>query len=138
MSDGQDGSGQGIYAKAYDATGVAVGGEFLVNQTTAGVQEFVRNAGGNPVAVLASGDIAVVWDGAPQIGGNEVYARLSSVGVEDHPVPLPVTAVFINFERNVEDLFELVDGLLREQPDKSCEGGRSVGIDLLGAGRARK
>ncbi|HQZ02781.1 MAG TPA: PKD domain-containing protein, partial [Thauera sp.] len=37
-SDGQDGSGSGIYAQRYGADGVSAGGEFLVNTTTTGTQ----------------------------------------------------------------------------------------------------
>ena len=36
QSDGQDGSGLGVYARRYAASGAALGGEFLVNTTTAG------------------------------------------------------------------------------------------------------
>jgi Ca2+-binding RTX toxin-like protein len=55
QSDGQDGSGWGIYAQRYDATGAAQGGEFLVNSTTADQQV-------NPaVAMDAAGDFVVTW-----------------------------------------------------------------------------
>ena len=37
-SKGQDGSGWGIYAQLFDASGNRLGGEFQVNTTTAGDQ----------------------------------------------------------------------------------------------------
>ncbi len=57
VSNGQDvASTLGVYAQAYDAAGVAQGGEFRVNTTTAGDQT-------NP-AVAYRGDYAVIaWNG---------------------------------------------------------------------------
>jgi hypothetical protein len=40
QSNGQDGSGWGIYGQQYTALGLALGGNFLVNTTTAGDQVF--------------------------------------------------------------------------------------------------
>ncbi|MBO3705820.1 MAG: hypothetical protein J5X21_05380 [Candidatus Accumulibacter sp.] len=54
-SNGQDGSGWGVYAQRFDLTGTKVGSELLVNTATSGSQT-------NPdVAVLANGHIVVVW-----------------------------------------------------------------------------
>ncbi len=53
----QDGNGQGIYARQYDASGTAKGGETLVNTTTSGDQEY------SSVAMDARGDFIVVWTG---------------------------------------------------------------------------
>jgi hypothetical protein len=54
-SDEQDGSSSGVYARSYNSVGAAVGGEFLVNTTTAGAQN-------NPaVALNVDGDFVVVW-----------------------------------------------------------------------------
>src|SRR5262249_18344584 len=39
-SYGQDGSGWGVYAQRYDVNGKALGGEFRVNTTTLGDQEY--------------------------------------------------------------------------------------------------
>lgn len=70
MSQGQDGSGWGIYAQRYDAAGAANGFEFRVNHTTS-------NAQGNPsVAALADGGWVVTWDSYGQDGsGQGVYAQ---------------------------------------------------------------
>jgi hypothetical protein len=54
---GQDGSGSGIFARRYSAAGVAQGGEFRVNTTTAG------NQATPAVAMDADGDFVVAWDG---------------------------------------------------------------------------
>jgi len=57
QSTSQDGSSYGIYGKRYNAGGIAQGGEFRVNTTTA-------NAQFDPtVAMDADGDFVVVWIG---------------------------------------------------------------------------
>jgi Ca2+-binding RTX toxin-like protein len=70
-----DGSGLGgdadggIKGQIFDAAGAKVGGEFLVNTTTAGSQ------GGSNVAALPSGGFVVLWDDGGQIfdpSGNKV------------------------------------------------------------------
>ena len=54
-SDGQDGSSAGVYAQRYAADGSALGGEFRVNESTAGAQYQPD------VAALAGGGFAVTW-----------------------------------------------------------------------------
>lgn len=54
-ANGQDGSGQGIFGRVYDAAGNAVGGEFPVNAYTASDQ-FVPS-----VSVDPAGNVVVVW-----------------------------------------------------------------------------
>ena len=57
QSAGQDGSGYGIFAQRYAATGPPVGGEFLVNTVNAGDQT-------SPAAgVDAAGNFTIVWSG---------------------------------------------------------------------------
>ncbi len=76
-SNGQDGSGYGVYARRYDVNGVPRGGEFRVNTTTTDAQT-------NPaVAGDASGNFVVVWQSKLQDGnGWGVYAqRYDSAGV---------------------------------------------------------
>jgi len=87
QSNGEDGSGLGVYAKRYNAAGVeqappagvmrGAGNEFLVNTYTTGTQE-------NPtVAMDSAGDFVIAWDSFDQDGSNYgVYAqRYSAVGV---------------------------------------------------------
>ena len=75
MSNGQDGSGYGIYAQRYDAAGAALGLEFRVNTTTASSQ---RDPG---VAMDADGDFVVTWS-SPDGSGYGVHAqRYNAAGV---------------------------------------------------------
>jgi Ca2+-binding RTX toxin-like protein len=66
----QDGSGSGIYAQRYDATGVAVGGEVLVNSTT------LNDQFDSAVTALADGGYVVTWQSSGQDGsGSGIYAQ---------------------------------------------------------------
>jgi len=82
-SSGQDGSGWGIYGQRYSACGMAQGGEFRVNNTTAGDQTHAR------VAMDGTGNFTVVWQSYGQDGsGWGVFARrYSNLG-------LPLTCEF--------------------------------------------
>ncbi|MEZ0579975.1 Calx-beta domain-containing protein [Nocardioides sp. MH1] len=69
-SDGQDGSGTGIYARRFAADGTPIGGEFRVNSTTAGAQTSPK------VAMDAAGDFVVTFTSDGQDGNlTGVYAR---------------------------------------------------------------
>ena len=59
-SNGQDGSGSGVYAQRFDASGAAAGGEFRINSFTAGFQIEVSVAG------LADGGFIATWTSADQ------------------------------------------------------------------------
>ena len=76
-SNGQDGSGYGVYAQRYSAAGVAQGGEFLVNTYTTNDQRY------SAVAMNADGDFVITWSSNGQDGSNwGVYAqRYNSAGV---------------------------------------------------------
>src|SRR5262249_44211089 len=54
-SNGQDGSGWGVYAQRYDPSGKPLGGEFRVNTTTNGDQLY------STVAMDAAGDFVITW-----------------------------------------------------------------------------
>lgn len=70
-SEGQDGSGRGVFARVFAADGQTVAAEFQVNQTTAGDQTL------SEVVIGADGRILVTW-----ISGDEAFARLfSATGV---------------------------------------------------------
>ncbi|WP_374498923.1 DUF4347 domain-containing protein [Zoogloea sp.] len=66
----QDGSGNGIYGQRYNSSGVAQGGEFRINTTTADQQQ-------NPaVTMLAGGGFVVTWQSMAQDGSFDgVYMR---------------------------------------------------------------
>lgn len=67
-SAGQDGDGYAIVARRFDAAGAPLGGELVVNVTTAGSQTSPR------VAASGAGYV-VVWSGPGGADGNEVFAR---------------------------------------------------------------
>jgi hypothetical protein len=74
---GLDGNSYGVYARRFDATGTALGAQFLVNTTTANTQASPA------IAMNASGDFVVTWQSTNQDGsGTGVYAqRYNSAGV---------------------------------------------------------
>jgi hypothetical protein len=76
-SDGQDGSGWGVYAQRFDATGAAQGGEFQVNTTTQGDQIYSK------VAMNRDGNFIITWQSYGQDGsGWGVYGqRYDATGV---------------------------------------------------------
>jgi hypothetical protein len=81
-SEGQDGSGRGVYAQRYDAAGVPQGLEFRVNTYTPDSQTFPA------VAMSPSGGFVVVWDSYWQDGsvrgvfGQRYDAAGTPVGAE--------------------------------------------------------
>jgi|CXWL01.1.fsa_nt_gi hypothetical protein len=84
QSNGQDGSGWGIYAQRYDASGVAQGSEFRVNTTTAGAQQ-------NPsITALNDGGFVVSWASFDQDGSRlGIYAqRYDADGMKIGPITL--------------------------------------------------
>ena len=77
QSTGQDGDGSGVYAQRYSADGNTVGGEFLVETTTAGFQGSISATG------LADGGYVIVWQSAPVgIVSQRYDADGNPVGVE--------------------------------------------------------
>ncbi|MDZ4782054.1 MAG: trypsin-like serine protease [Planctomycetia bacterium] len=70
-STGQDGSGEGVFGRRFDASGVSQGAEFQVNSYTSAAQL------PQDVAMNASGDFVVTWISFGQDGSSwGVYARL--------------------------------------------------------------
>ena len=70
-SQGQDGSGYGVFGQRYASDGTPVGGEFQVNTTTANDQAY------SSVAMDAVGDFLVTWTsyGQDQPNTNGIYAQ---------------------------------------------------------------
>ena len=71
-SDGQDGSGGGIFGRRFDASGGALGTEIPINALTGGEQ------GAPAVASDDDGGFTVVWQSAPTPGdgsGSGIFAR---------------------------------------------------------------
>ncbi len=75
-SDGQDGDAAGVFARRFDNAGVALGGDFPVNSHTTGSQA-------TPVvAMAATGEFVVAWEGAGPTSATAVFARrFSAAGV---------------------------------------------------------
>lgn len=93
QDNGQDGSGHGIYAQRYNAAGVKVGGETLINQTTAGEQiapAVTGLSGGGYVVVFenySSGEIVSRLfgaDGLPR-GGDFTWVNVTTAGRQNVP-----------------------------------------------------
>ena len=69
VSAGQDGGGNGIYAKRFDSAGAVQVSEFRVNTTTANDQA------NSTIAMDSTGNCVVVWQSNLQDGsGNSIYA----------------------------------------------------------------
>ena len=68
-SDKQDGDGDGVFAREYDAAGVAKAGEFQVNSYSAGNQRFAA------VSMDASGNYVIVWSGEGDGDSEGVWGR---------------------------------------------------------------
>jgi hypothetical protein len=81
QSDGQDGSGVGIFAQHYDAAGVAQGPEFQVNSETSSAQASPA------VAMDADGDFVVAWmsDGQDGSGFGIFAQRYNAAGLAQGP-----------------------------------------------------
>jgi len=107
-SFGQDGSGRGIYSQRFDKFGNKIGPEFRVNTSTDASQQ-------NPVVAMdATGNFTVVWDGASETGDktgihaqryqNVTYDNVSyavplagtspCLGVPGEQLPMPVPPVY--------------------------------------------
>jgi hypothetical protein len=67
-SNGEDGSGWGVYAQRFNSQGVAQGGQFLVNTTTSGDQKDAR------IGMDSAGNFVITWTGNGQNGWG-VYAQ---------------------------------------------------------------
>ncbi|KQT03050.1 MULTISPECIES: AIDA repeat-containing protein [unclassified Bradyrhizobium] len=69
-----DGNGSGIKAQVYDAAGVKVGGEYVVNSQTASYQYYPT------VAALANGGFVISWqDFSQTLGDNSSYGITAQV-----------------------------------------------------------
>jgi hypothetical protein len=80
QSNGQDGSGYGVYGQRFDSNGNKVGSEFQVNTWTPG------NQSGPSITPLSKGGFVVVWESDGQDGsGLGVFGRI--FGPIDLPTP---------------------------------------------------
>lgn len=82
-SQGQDGSGWGIYGQRFDSNGAAIGAEFRVNEITAGEQYADASNAGVMLVTLPDGKVVQVWAG---LGTEEVFYRLINVEAKADPI----------------------------------------------------
>jgi hypothetical protein len=68
-SDGQDGSGTGVYARRYNSSGTALGNEYQVNVTTTSAQSYPM------IAMKDDGKHVITWTTA-QSGTDDIYMRV--------------------------------------------------------------
>lgn len=128
---GQDGSGWGIYGQEFDMSGMKVGDEFRVNETTKGPQ--VRA----DVAIVDGGDFVVAWEGrgvgdkngifmrrfAPDSTSSEILVNTPTRGDQSHVAiaPVPGGDFVLTWEGKGPDdargiyLRRVSDGVLGEQ-----------------------
>ena len=69
QSNGQDGSGLGVFGQLFSSSGAPVGGEFQVNVSTTGSQSLPG------LAMDADGDFVVVWASAHADPDRDVFGR---------------------------------------------------------------
>ncbi|NET08656.1 MAG: hypothetical protein F6K16_28965 [Symploca sp. SIO2B6] len=70
MSNGQDGSGRGVYARRYNAQAEPIGEEFLVNTVvTQGNQQHPR------IAMDSLGNFTIVWEDQRGVNGYDIYGQ---------------------------------------------------------------
>ena len=102
LSYGQDGSGSGVYGQRFDDSGIAIGGEFLINETAAGDQT-QANVPNHSVTELADGTLAVTWYGNGTGDTDGVFARLFEVPINPTPVPDGGEFLVNTYTTNVQD-----------------------------------
>jgi hypothetical protein len=128
-SDGQDGSGKAIIARRFASDGSALGGEILVNETTAGDQRSPA------VARNPSGAFFIVWqsDGtSPDGDGWGVFARgFDAAGTAASPEKL-VNATTVGSQTGPAVVW--LDG----SPDRYAVVWQSQGQDGSGSGVYRR
>jgi autotransporter-associated beta strand protein len=76
VSQGEDGDGDGIFGQRYAGDGTPVGGEFLVNSSTAGNQRTPK------VAMDAAGNFVAVWADDGGVHGRRFSADGTALGLQ--------------------------------------------------------
>ena len=115
-SEAQVDSDYGVYAQRYNAAGVALGSEFLVNTFTIGNQQF------SSVAMDADGNFVVAWSSAGQdgsaygvyaqryAGGNRPTDITASPVAENLPSGTPVSLTTVDQDGPESFTYALVAG----------------------------
>ena len=122
-SDDQDGDGYGVYGQRYDAAGVAVGTEFIVNSYT------VANQESPDVISLADGGFIVSWESYGQDGSLEgIYAQLYNGSATAIGNEIRLNSVTENNQNDpvVASIFNLGFVALWESPDEQDQASTGV------------
>ncbi len=98
---GVDSSGNGIYARSYDATGVAAGAAVLVNQYQTGTQAAAS------VAAATATEYMIVWSGADIEDISGVYGRSY---YDTTPTISPIANQIVNEDATTALQFSIRDG----------------------------
>ncbi|MCB1332837.1 MAG: cadherin-like domain-containing protein [Roseivivax sp.] len=93
----QDGSGSGLYAQRFDATGAPVGAEYHATNTSAGAQQVTF--GGRYTTTLNDGRVVTVWDQNGASG--EIFHNIATVpaaanGTAGQPFDLNLSAALVD------------------------------------------
>lgn len=103
-----DADHEGVYAQKFDANASTIGGEFQVNQTTDGTQQYAS------VAALSSESFVVVWSGNGEVTGEEdangVFRR--GYGGTPNPAPTSLTLSNSNVDENTDTSSGFILGTL--------------------------
>jgi hypothetical protein len=86
VSEGQDGSGRGVYFQRYDADGQAIGTETRANTSISGDQAAPA------VAITSSGAFVVVWQ-ADDVNGKGIFAQLFDANGEPAGAEMQINAL---------------------------------------------
>lgn len=123
VSDGQDGSGNGVYAQRYDSGGSQVGGEFKVSDGSAGDQSAPSVVG------LDNGGFVVVWQNSVGDGQGTSYGIVQSVyGVPGNSdFSAPVNRIETGDQKNPV-IAALVGGGYVVAWESTVQDGSGVGI----------
>ena len=123
-SNGQDGSGYGVYAQRYDASGVAVGGETRINSYTANDQSMPTVTG------LSGGGYVVSWVSNGQDGGGlGIYAQRYDANGVAQGAETKVNTYFTG-QQTAPSIAALANGGYVVAWDSDGEDGSSTGIYL--------
>ena len=136
---GGDADGQSVKARMFDASGVAMGGDFLVNATTK------MNQGTPSITSLASGGFVVSWTDASGLGadakGTGVRAQIYSPAGTKIGGEFLVNTTIVNSQQYVALTGLASGGFVATWTDSSGQGGDptapGVKAQLFGANGAK-
>jgi flagellin-like hook-associated protein FlgL len=101
-SNGQDGSGSGVFGQRFDNSGNKVGDEFQINSYTNSDQ---KNPHRHPISELENGNLVMTWSSSEQDGDDYgVFAQIFDVGA---------TNVDLTTMSNSQSAISLVDSALQ-------------------------